>query len=134
MKYRNTIFHQLLNFLPRNQFQKIVDQHQGDYRTRKLNTWNPLVIMLFSQLSKRQSLRDLTDSFNRQKEQHYHLGVNSVCRSSLSDANKKRSVKIFQDTFFFLLNKIQDQLPKKDVSQMVRLIDSSTIDLNFNQF
>jgi len=134
MKHRNTIFHQLLSFLPRNRFQKIVDKHQGDYRTRRLNTWNQLVVMLFSQLSKRESLRDLTDSFNSQKAQHYHLGVNSVCRSSLSEANKKRSVNIFQDTFFFLLNKVQDQLPQKEVSQMVRLIDSSTINLNLNQF
>ncbi len=46
--------------------------------------------MLFSQLSKRQSLRDLTDSFNSLSGQHYHLGVKEVYRSSLSDANKKR--------------------------------------------
>ncbi len=134
MKHRNTIFNQLLTFLPRNQFQKIVNKHKGDYRSRKLSTWNQLIIMLFSQISKRQSLRDLTDSFNSLSGQHYHLGVKEVYRSSLSDANKKRPVKIFQETFFLLLEKVQYQLPNKDVSQMVRLIDSTTIDLNLNQF
>ncbi len=64
MKHRNTLFQQLLTFLPRNQFQTIVDQHKGDYRTRKLSTWNHLVVLLFSQLAQRKSLRDLPDNSN----------------------------------------------------------------------
>ncbi len=134
MKHRNTLFQQLLTFLPCNQFQTIVDQHKGDYRTRKLSTWNHLVVLLFSQLAQRKSLRDLTDNFNAKSSVHYHLGVNKINRSSLSDANKKRPGQIFKDTFSLLLGKGQNQLSAKDSSEMVHLIDSTTISLNKAQF
>ncbi|WP_156495119.1 DUF4372 domain-containing protein, partial [Oleiphilus sp. HI0128] len=59
MKHRNTVFHQLLNFLPRHRFQATVDRYKGDHRTRSLNCWDQLIALLFCQLSGRQSLRDL---------------------------------------------------------------------------
>jgi len=134
MKHRNTVFHQLLNFLPRHRFQGSVDRHKGDYRTRTLSCWDQLVALLFCQLSGRQSLRDLEDSFNSKQAHHYHLGTQMIRRSSLSDANNKRPVAIFQETFFFLLEKVRAHLPGKETRDMVRLIDSTTIDLNLNQF
>ena len=134
MKHRNTAFHQLLKFLPRQRFQTMVDRHKGDHRTRTLSCWDQLVALLFGQLSSRQSLRDLEDSFNRKNAHHYHLGTRAIRRSSLSDANHKRPVAIFQETFFYLLEKVRSKLPSKVTSDMVRLIDSTTIDLNLNQF
>ncbi|MFT5260195.1 MAG: putative transposase [Saprospiraceae bacterium] len=41
---------------------------------------------------------------------------------------------IYQETFYYLLSQVRDRLPNKDANEMVRLIDSSTIDLNLNQF
>jgi IS4 transposase len=134
MKHRNTAFHQLLKFLPRQRFQAMVDRHKGDHRTRHLSCWDQLIAMLFCQLSGRQSLRDLEDGFNSKKAHHYHLGTHAIRRSSLSDANHKRPVAIFQETFFYLLEKVRSQLPGKVTTDMVRLIDSTTIDLNLNQF
>jgi IS4 transposase len=134
MKHRNTILHQLLTFLPRHRFQDAVDRHQGDHRTRSLSCWDQLVALLFCQLSGRQSLRDLEVSFNSKQAHHYHLGTGTICRSSLSDANKNRPVALFQETFFYLLEKVRANLPGKVAGEMVRLIDSTTIDLNLNQF
>jgi IS4 transposase len=134
MKHRNTVFHQLLSFLPRHRFQNSVDRHKGDHRTRALSCWDQLIALLFCQLADRQSLRDLEDSFNSIQAHHYHLGARTIRRSSLSDANKNRPVAIFQETFFFLLEKVRASLPCKDTGEMVRLIDSTTIDLNLNQF
>lgn len=134
MKHRNTALHQLLKFLPRQRFQVMVDRHKGDHRTRALSCWDQLVALLFGQLSGRQSLRDLEDGFNSKAGYHYHLGTRSIRRSSLSDANHKRPVAIFQETFFYLLDKVRSQLPGKATADMVRLIDSTTIDLNLNQF
>ena len=99
MKHTNTILNQLLKFLPRQQFQTTVDRHKGDYRTRSLRCWDQLVVMLFSQLSGRHSLRDLVDTFNSKQSHHYHLGTREISRSSLSDANSKRPIMIFQETF-----------------------------------
>jgi IS4 transposase len=134
MKHTNTILHQLLKYLPKQRFQEAVDRHKGDYRSRKLRCWDQLLSMLFLQLSGRVSLRDLVDTFNSQQAHHYHLGTNAIRKSSLADANEKRPQLIFQETFYYLLEQVRDQLPKKDATQMVRLIDSSTIDLNLEQF
>lgn len=134
MKHRNSVFHQLLKFLPRHRFQKTVDRHQGDRRSRSLSCWDQLVSMLFCQLSARQSLRDLELGFNSKRAYLYHLGTKEIHRSTLADANQKRPVEIFQDTFFSLLQQVRDCLPGHDSAEMVRLIDSTTIDLNLNHF
>lgn len=134
MKHRNTVFHRLLSFLPRHHFQNVVDRHQGDRKTRSLRCWDQLVAMLFCQLSNRQSIRDVVDGFNSKHQAHYHLGTREIRRSTLSDANQKRPVAIFKETYFYLLEKIRHTLNTAEHEGMVRLIDSTTIDLNLNQF
>lgn len=95
MKHTNTILHQLLQFLPRQRFQKVVDRHQGDYRARTLICWDQLLAMLFMQLSGQVSLRDLVAAFRSKQSHHYHLGSGTISRSSLADANGKRPHIIF---------------------------------------
>ena len=106
----------------------------GDKRIRTLKCWDQLIALLFCQLAGRQSLRDLVACFNSQKSHHYHLGTQVIRRSSLSDANRDRSAAIFQETFFYLLNQARSALAKKEAQDMVGRIDSTTIDLNLNQF
>lgn len=134
MKHSNNIFHQLLKHLPRHQFQKTVDRHGGDHRVRTLPCWVQLVSLIFAQMTGRTSLRDLEENFNAKHNHHYHLGVKGIKRSSLSDANNSRPSAIFMETFYYLLGKVREALPRKDIAEMVRLIDSTTIDLNLNQF
>ena len=134
MRHHNTVFNQILKFIPRHTFQTTVDRHNGDHRTRSLTCWDQMLALIFSQLTQRQSLRDLCECFNSKSAHHYHLGTQAIKRSSLSDANRDRPVEIYQETFYYLLEKVRDKLPKKDAKEMVRLIDSTTIDLNLNQF
>lgn len=134
MKHSNTIFHQLLKYLPRHRFQQAVDRHQGDRRIRSISCWDQLVALLFGQLSGSHSLRDLVTGFNSKSAHHYHLGTRTICRSSLSDANRNRPTEVFHETFFYLLEQVRNKLPNSDTNEMVRLIDSTTIDLNLNQF
>tara|TARA_R110002167_G_scaffold2160_1_gene10770 strand:+ start:277 stop:1425 length:1149 start_codon:yes stop_codon:yes gene_type:complete len=134
MKHRNTIFSELLKFLPRQTFQKVVDRHKGDKRTRSLKCWDQFVALLFAQLSNRQSLRDLVDSFNSKRSCHYHLATDVVRKSSLADANKTRPSAIYSEVFFYLLEKVRGALPKESATEMVRLIDATVINLNLKQF
>ena len=134
MKHSNSIFNQLLKFIPRHTFQKVVDRHSGDYRMRTLSCWDQLVVLLIAQLNNQTSLRAIETTFNSQRSKLYHLGSRHISRSSLSDANGNRPAEIFSETFYYLLNKVREKLPKIDASQMIRLIDSTTIDLNLNQF
>ena len=134
MKHHNSVFHHLLKVIPRHQFQKVVDRHNGDHRIRALSCWTQLVAMIFAQLAGHVSIRDLVENFNDCHRQHYHLDVSQIKRSSLSDANSQRAASIFTETFICLLQKVRSHLPRGAASDMVRLIDSTTIDLNANQF
>ena len=103
MKHANTIFHQLLKYLPRHRFQEAVDRHQGDKGIRSMSCWDQLTALLFGQLTGSRSLRDLVTGFNSKSAHHYHLGTRTIRRSSLSDANSHRPTAVFQETFFYLL-------------------------------
>ncbi|KEQ18763.1 DUF4372 domain-containing protein [Endozoicomonas numazuensis] len=118
----------------RHQFQKVFDRHNGDHRIRTLSCWTQLVAMMLAQLTRLISTRDLVENFNTCHSHHYHLGVSRIKRSSLSDANSHRTASIFSETSFFLLQKVRSHLPQGADSDMVRLIDSTTIDLNVNPF
>ena len=134
MKHSNSIFYQLLKFIPRHSFQKVVDRHKGDHRVRTLSCWDQLVALLFAQLNSQTSLRGIETTFNSQRSKLYHLGASRISRSSLADANANRPAAIYSETFYYLLEKVRSKLPKNEANEMVRLIDSTTIDLNLNQF
>jgi len=133
MKHTNTIFHHLLRLIPRHQFERAVDRYNGDYRVRHLNCWTQLCVMIFAQLTQRQSLRDVEAAFNSQANHHYHLGLQPVRRSTLSDANASRPLALYQEIFYHLLGKVRESTAK-EASQAIRLIDSTTIDLNQRDF
>lgn len=133
MKHINTVFYQLLRFIPKRRFDEAVTRHQGDYRVRHLNCWSQFIAMLYAQLSGCQSLRHLESTFNSHSNHHYHLGVKGIRRSTLADANKKRPLGIYKELFFSLLGQVQTKTAK-EARQAIRLIDSTTIDLNKQQF
>lgn len=133
MKHTNTILHGLLQHIPRRLFDKSVERHKGDFRVRKLPCWTQFVSLLYAQLSNKQSLRDLTLSFNSQANFHYHLGVNEIKRSTLAEANESRPVAIYEELFFFMLEKVRANVAK-DAKEVIRLIDSTTISLNQHDF
>lgn len=114
MKHPNSILHQLLQFIPRQHFQSVVDRNKGDHRARTLTCWDQLLALLFAQPSGCKSLRDLIDTFNSKQAHHYHLGTGTIRRSSLADANSKRPAAIYPETFFYLLlDKVRQHLPNK---------------------
>jgi hypothetical protein len=72
--------------------------------------------MLYAQLSSKKSLRDLVFSLKlkRHRQKLYHLGINrTVKRSSLADANKYRPARIFSETYFKLLHRLESDLSIK---------------------
>jgi hypothetical protein len=133
MKHTNTVFYHLLRFIPKHRFDDAVKRHQGDYRVRQLSCWSQFIAMLYAQLSGCQSLRHLESTFNSQGNHHYHLGVREIRRSTLADANKKRPLGLYKELFFSLLGKVHSTTAK-EAQQAIRLIDSTTIDLNKKLF
>jgi putative transposase len=88
--------------------------------------------MLYAQLCSRQSLRDVVSAWDSHAGSHYHLGASRVRRSTLADANAKRSASMYLEVFYWLLHQSRGKgMRHKDA---VRLIDSTTIDLCKKQF
>lgn len=132
MKHINTVLHQLLKHIPRYRFEQVVDRYQGDRRVRSLNCWTQLVALIYAQLAQRLSLRDLEMAFNSHSACHYHLGASLVRRSTLADANASRNPSLFREVFFWLLSRLRGEM--SEAQELVRLIDSTTIDLNLNRY
>ena len=132
MKHINTVLNQLLKHIPRYRFEQVVERYQGDRRVRSLNCWTQLVALIYAQLAQRLSLRDLEMAFNSHSACHYHLGAGLVRRSTLADANASRNPSLYKEVFFWLLSRLRGEMP--EAHELVRLIDSTTIDLNLNRY
>lgn len=96
---RNTVFSQIMQLICRYRFKECVDTHAGDRYTKTFSCWQQLLVLLFAQAKGRTSLRDIVLSLRSHREKWYHLGLTSVARSTLADANNKRNADIFKDVF-----------------------------------
>ena len=129
MAHVNTVLAQLLHFIPRHQFQRQVDQYQGDKHIRSLSCWSQFVALLIGQLTGANSLRRLIEQLDVQSQRQYHLGIKPVRKSTLADANRKRPTAMYYDLFFLLLSRLTKQKGLAEVAGQVQLIDSTTITL-----
>ena len=99
------VFTQLTDFLDRNQFNYIVRKHAGDKRNRGFSCWNQLLMMLFGQLSNRDSLRDLVTIVEAHKSKAYHLGFGRcVNLSTIARANASRDCRIFEEFAMYIVS------------------------------
>ncbi|MGH9419980.1 MAG: DUF4372 domain-containing protein, partial [Thermoanaerobaculia bacterium] len=54
-----SVFHQILKLVPRGEFQQLVDDHGSDRRSKGFSSWSQFVAMIFCQLGRAQSLREI---------------------------------------------------------------------------
>jgi putative transposase len=128
MRFSDSIFGSLLEPINRRQFQTTVDRLDGDAYDKSFKSWDHLVAMIYAQLSGNDSLRGVVAGFNANPQHHYHLGTGKLRRSTLSDANARRPVGIFAQTFATLSAMASRQL-RSEGNEVVRLIDASPIPL-----
>jgi putative transposase len=128
MRYVDSTLGGLFKPISRRQFKAIVERHDGDAYDKSFKSWDHLVALVFAQLSPIDSLRGLVVAFNANAHHHYHLGVGKVARSTLSDANERRPVGVFVETFT-MLSSMVDRQTRIEGAEMVRLIDSSPVPL-----
>jgi putative transposase len=128
MRYLDSIFGCLLKPIDRRQFRAIVQRHDGDAYDKSFKSWDHLVALIFAQLSHTDTLRGLELAFNANAQQHYHLNVDKLARATLSDANKRRPVAVFADTFM-MLSRLAGRRLRREGAQLTRLIDASPVPL-----
>jgi len=131
-----TILSQLLSFLPKKAFNRLVGQHDGDRYVKKLTAWNQFVLLLYAQASCKDSLREIETGINTHENSFYHLGIKSAARSSLSYANKTRDYEIFEKLFYLLFKQFKGVVSAGQFkfNNPLYIIDSTTVSLCLSLF
>jgi len=127
-----SMFSQILKLIPRTDFQRIVQQTGAEYRSKGLSSWSQFVAMLFCQLGRAHSLREIEGGLKSCEGKLVHLGIAAPARSSLSYANAHRPWELFEQVFYGLYERVAAQVAGKRKfrfkNKLVSL-DSTVIDL-----
>jgi hypothetical protein len=137
----SSIFSQLLQLFPRLEFEQAVKKHRSDYSAKGFSSWGQFVAMLFCQIGRAHTLREICGGLSSCEGKLKHLGVSdSPRRSTLAYANAHRPWSLYQTVFEQLLTKCQLVLTGRGVRKKFRFknklvsLDSSTIDLSLSLF
>lgn len=129
MRHENSVFHGVLKHIPWTVFDRLVGEHEADKRVRRLTTKGQLIALLYGQLSGSTSLREIESGLESHAVRLYHLGGDTVARSTLSDANAKRPVAVFSGLLAQLMQQAHRGL-RRDLAGTVYLIDSTSLRLS----
>lgn len=122
--------------VPRNVFDAKVREAGSDRYSKGFDSWSQLVAMVYGHLSGAPSLRMIEASFNSQANHHYHLGTGHLRRSTLADANRKRSAQPLAGLAQALMGQVHRSL-RREGKELLYLLDSTSITLkgrNFNEW
>ena len=132
MAHNTIVFRQLLDLLPRHEFDAEARRHQKGQRLRVMSRWAQFVALGLGQLAGLQSLRDIVGNLRAQPHKLYHLGVRAfVSRSSLARVNTEQPYTLYETLFGRLLARCQQRAPRHGFRFKNKLfaVDASTIDL-----
>ena len=131
------MFSQLLSFLDPFVFLRISKKYGGDKYVKTFSCWNQLAVMMFGQLSNRESLRDLVLATHAHANKAFHLGFGKhASKSTLADANANRDYRIFEEFAYRVMAEAR-QCRATEIFKLggkVYAFDSSTIDLCLSVF
>ena len=135
MNYGQTVFSQVIDFLPKNIFRQCVNKYSGNYKVRSFTCYDQFLCMAFAQLTYRESLRDIECCLRAFKEKLYHMGIRGkVSRSTIADANEKRDWRIYRDFAQVLIQEARQLYVNDDfglqLEETVYALDATIIDLN----
>ena len=133
------VFSQLMDFLPKRDFDNCVRRYGGNYQTRRFSCFDQFLCMTFAQITYRESLRDIETCLRAQESKLYHAGIRGkVSRSTLADANEKRDWRIYADFAQVLIGIARKLYAREsfgiDLEQTAYAFDSTTIDLCLSLF
>jgi hypothetical protein len=131
------VYAQIAEFLHQRVFYTIVSKYDGNRYIKHFTCWNQLLVMLFGQLTNRESLRDLIVAIEGHSRKSYHFGFGkSVTRSNLSIANENRDCRIFEEYAYSLIGVARQKLENNyfEIKGKVYAFDSTTVDLCLSVF
>jgi hypothetical protein len=102
MAYHATVLRQLLQCVPRLEFQRLATKVDGPRRSDALSRWSQFLALVVGHVGQRHSLRDIESALMNDPSLRYHLNSGSVSRSALARGNEKRNADFFQELFALL--------------------------------
>ena len=137
----SSIFSQLLQLFLRLEFEQAVKEHHAERSTKGFSSWGQFVAMLFCQLGRAHSLREICGGLASCEGKLKHLGVpEAPKKSTLAYANEHRPWELYRTVFEQTLAKCQSVVAASGSKKKFRFknklvsLDSSTIDLCMSVF
>jgi hypothetical protein len=132
-----SMFSQILKLIPRIEFERNVKDTGAEYRCKGLSSWSQFVGMLFCQLGRAHSLREIEGGLKSCEGKLAHLGIEVPARSSLSYANTHRPWQLAEKVFYGLFEKVAAKVQGKRkfrFKNKLVSIDSTVIDLCLSMY
>ena len=133
-----SIFSQLLQLFPRVEFQQMVIETKSEHNARGFSSWSQFVSMLFCQLGRALSLREISGGLRSCEGKLRHLGITAPSHSTLAYANQHRPWELYQQIYLKLYDRCRSQvnLGKRRFRFKNKLVsmDSTTIDLCLSMY
>lgn len=133
------VFAQLMEHLPRQEFNACVRRYRGDYRARGFTCRDQFLCLAFAQLTFRESLRDIETCLRSLEPKLYHAGFRSrMARNTLAMASRRRDWRIWADLAQVLIAKarslyLHDRFGV-ELEHVAYALDATTIDLCLTLF
>lgn len=139
MNRGQSVFAQLLGFVPFSHFEHLVDRFSSNHGIKHFSAWNHFLCIAYSQLTRREGLRDLVACLNSQRSKLYHIGIRGkISRSTLADANERRDWRVFEALGHRLIGIAVELHQGEDIGlgfkEPLYALDSTTIDLCLTLF
>ncbi len=134
-----TLFSQIVSKYDRNQFKRIVKETKAGKFNKGMDSWAHFVSMIFSQFSKSNSLREISNGLRSATGNLNHLGLSKApSKSSISYQNKHRDWRLFRRFYYKMLDKLSAEAGFKQIKFKIKskiyLLDSTTITLCLSLF
>ena len=134
------IFGQLIKSLDRKKIAEMSRKHGGEKYVKSFDGYTHLLTMLYAVIQRFDSLREIEASMTAEVRKLHHVGIDSVPkRSTLSDANARRSEKFFEEVYRDLYEANKAILSSdsrrggtEEWIKRLRIIDSTTVSLFSN--
>ena len=137
------IFNQLVQWVPRDRFDRLVKHYQGNAYVKGYSCWNHLLVLLWTQLTSRHSLRDIETSLRAHADKLYRMGIGRhVSRNNIANASARRDVAIYRGIAMEMMRIASLAVPSdsvlKDIAAKFSIcgflaIDSSTVSLDLGR-
>ncbi len=135
-----TIYSQVLEHLPLRRFHTCVNRYRGNHKVHRFTCLDQFRVMVFAQLTYRESLRDIEACLRAMQPKLYHMGIQGkVSRNTLAHANEVRDWRIYADFAHILIDRARRLYADEDFGKELQnatiyALDATTIDLCLSLF